>query len=390
VLSIAEVVMVKKIVIGVVAAVLVVAAGVWVYTHYLAPQPEAEIPEEPEGEVTQVVSATGVVVPSRWATLSFSMSGAVDEVLVDEGAEVQEGQLLAQLDNTDLKLAVAQAQAGLATAQATLAQVKASPRPEELAVARAGLAAAQAHLAKLRSGATQEEATAAKGAMQTAALALQQAQAAYDEVSWMEEINEMPQALALQQATVAYEIAKAQYEALVGGASAEDIAAAQAEVDGAQASLSLLSAGARAEDIAVVEAQVAQADVALSQATSALDKAALTAPFAGTIGAVLVRDGEMVSAGAPAVVLGDVGELKIETTDLNEVDLYLLQVGQTVDLTFDALPGRSMKGVVTKIAPMASLEQGGTNYKVTVELEQQDPDLRWGMTAFVDIFVGAQ
>jgi HlyD family secretion protein len=382
--------MVKKIVIGVVVAVVVVAGGAWVYTNYLAPQPQPEIPEEPQEQATEVVSATGVVVPSRWATLSFGMGGAVEEVLVDEGAEVQEGQLLVQLENADLELAVAQAEAALATAQASLAQVKASPRPEELAVRRAALAAAQARLAKLRSGATKEEVTAARGAMRTAELALQQAQAAYDEVSWMEEIKEMPQALALQQATVEYEIAKAQYEALVGGASAEDIAAAQAEVDGAEASLSLLSAGPRAEDIAVAEAQVAQADVGLSQATLALDKAALAAPFAGSIGAVLVRDGEMVSAGAPAIVLGDTGEFIIETTDLNEVDLYLLRVGQTVELTFDALPERNMKGVVAKIAPMASLEQGGTNYKVTIELEEQDPDLRWGMTAFVDIFVGAR
>jgi HlyD family secretion protein len=390
VLEITEVGMVRKIVIGVVVAAVVLACGAWVYTRYLAPRPEAQVPEEPEEQATQVVSATGIVVPSQWATLSLGMGGVVDEVLVDEGVEVREGQLLVQLDNTDLELAVHQAEAALATAQATLSQVKASPRAEELAVARAGLAAAQAHLAKLRSGATKEEVTAARGAMETAALALQQAQAAYDEVSWMEEIAEMPQALALQQATVQYEIARAQYEALVRGVSAEDIAAAQAEVDGAQASLSLLSAGQRAEDIAVVEAQVAQAEVALSQAMSALDDAALTAPFAGTIGAVLVQDGEMTGAGAPAVVLGDVSEFIIETTDLNEVDLYLLQVGQTVDLTFDALPERNMRGVVTKIAPMASLEQGGTNYDITIELEQQDPDLRWGMTAFVDIFVGAR
>jgi len=196
--------------------------------------------------------------------------------------------------------------------------------------------------------------------------------------------------LALQQATVEYEIAKARYEALVRGASAEDIAAAQAEVDGARASVSLLSAGPRPEDTAVVEAQVAQAEAALAQAASALDDAALTAPFAGTVGTVLVRDGEMVNPGSPAVVLGDVSEFIIETTDLNEVDLYLLKVGQTVDLTFDALPERNMKGVVTKIAPMASLEQGGTNYKITIEFDEQDPDLRWGMTAFVDIFVGSQ
>ena len=382
--------MTRRMVIGVVVAVVVLAGGAWVYFNYLAPPPEAEIPEEPEGQVTQVVSATGVVVPSRWATLSFSMGGIVEEVLVEEGDQVNEGQLLVRLDDSDLAHAVAQAEVGLAMAQATLAQVEASPRQEELAVAQAGVAAAQAQLSKLRSGATEEEITAARGARETAAMALQQAQAAYDEVSWLEEIREMPQALALQRATAEYEIANARYETLVRGALAEDIAMAQAEVDRARASLALLRSGARLEDIGVAETGVAQAELALAQAVSAIDDAALTAPFAGTVGALLVRAGEMVNPGAPAVLLGDVGDFKIETTDLNEVDLYLISVGQTVDLTFDALPERSMLGVVTQIAPMASLEQGGTNYKVTIELEEQDPDLRWGMTAFVDILVGAR
>ena len=94
--------MVKKIVI-VVVVVAAIAAGAWVYTTYLAPQPEPEIPEELEEEVTRVVPATGVIVPSRWATLSFKIGGVVDEVLVEEGDEVQEGQLLVQLDSSDLE-----------------------------------------------------------------------------------------------------------------------------------------------------------------------------------------------------------------------------------------------------------------------------------------------
>jgi multidrug resistance efflux pump len=314
----------------------------------------------------------------------------VEEVLVEEGDEVQEGQLLVQLDSRDLEDAVAGAGAALVTAQAALSQVGASPRDEELAVAQASVSAAQAQLAKQRTGASQEEITAARGALETATVALQQAQAAYDEVSWLEEIMEMPQALALQQATVDYEIARAIYNRVVKGPSAEDISIAQSEVDRARASLALLSAEARPEDVAVAEAQVVQAEVALSQALSAVEEAGLRAPFAGTIGALLVREGEMLSPGVPVVVLGDVGEFKIETTDLNEVDLYLVQVGQEVSVTFDALPERAMRGLVTRIAPMANLEQGGTNYTVTIELEEQDPDLRWGMTAFVDIFVGAE
>jgi HlyD family secretion protein len=380
----------KKIVIGVVVAVVVLAGGAWAYSTYLAPPPEPEIAEEPEEQVTQVVAATGIVVPAQWATLSFRTGGLVEEVLVVEGDQVEEGQLIVQLDSSDLGHAVAQAEAALTTAQATLSQVEAPARPEELAMAQAGLAAAQAQLAKLRSGASDEEITAARGALETAELALLQAQAAYDEVAWMEEIAEMPQALALQQATVEYEIAKASYEALVRGASAEDIAAAQAEVDRARASLSLLGAGSRPEDVAVAQAHVTEVEAALAQAVSALEDASLTAPFDGTIGAVLVRAGEMVTPGAPVAVLGDVSEFRIETTDLNEVDLYLIHTGQSVDLTFEALPGKSIEGVVTRIAPMASLEQGGTNYEVTIDMETQDPDLRWGMTAFVDIFVGGQ
>ncbi len=382
--------MIKRIVIVAVILVVVLGGGAWVYTTYLAPQPEAEVPEEPEEELTRVVSATGVVLPFRWTTLSYRIGGVVEEVLVEEGDEVQQGQLLVQVDATDAEDAVAQAEAALATAQATLVQVEAAPRAEEVAVAQAGLAAAQEQLSKLRAGASPEEFTAARGALKTAELALLQAQAAYDEVSWVEEIAEMPQALALQQATVEYEIAKANYDALVKGPSAEDIAIAQAEVDRARASLALLRAGARLEDVAVVEAQVAQADLALTQARSALDDAGLRAPFAGTIGAVQVREGEMASPGAPAVILGDVSEFKVETTDLNEIDIYLVREGQVVDLTFDALPERSLGGVVTRIAPMANPEQGGTNYKVTIELEEQDPGLRWGMTAFVDIIVGVE
>jgi len=382
--------MVKKIVIAVVVVAVALGGGAWVYTKYLSRQPEAEIPEEPEEEVTRVVSATGVVLPFRWTTLGFEMGGVVKEVLVDEGDRVQQGQVLVQLDSSVLEDSVAQAEAALATAQASLTQVEAPPRAEELAAAQAGLAAAQAQLAKLRSGASQEEITAARGALNTGTLALQQAQAAYDEVSWLEEIAEMPQALALQQATMEYEIAKANYDALVKGPSAEDIAIAQAEVERARASLALLGAGARTEDIAIAEAQVAQAELGLSQALSAVDDAALRAPLAGTVGALRVREGETVGPGAPAVVLGDVSEFKVETTDLNEIDIYLVREGQTVALTFDALPERSIGGVVTRIAPMASLEQGGTNYKVTIELDEQDPGLRWGMTAFVDIFVGVE
>ena len=72
---------------------------------------------------------------------------------------------------------------------------------------------------------------------------------------------------------------------------------------------------------------------------------------------------------------------------LNEADIWAIAVGQEVTLTFDGLPEKALSGRVTRIAPMASMEQGGTNYTIVIELDEQDPGLRWGMTAYVDITV---
>ena len=57
-------------------------------------------------------------------------------------------------------------------------------------------------------------------------------------------------------------------------------------------------------------------------------------------------------------------------------------------MTFDALPGKTITGQVTRLAPMSTPGQSAVNYVVTVALNEIDPALRWGMTAFVDVQVG--
>ena len=64
-----------------------------------------------------------------------------------------------------------------------------------------------------------------------------------------------------------------------------------------------------------------------------------------------------------------------------------IEVGQEVDITFDALPNTLLKGRVVYISPKASSEQGGVNYTTIIEFDEFDPRLRWGMTAYVNITV---
>jgi HlyD family secretion protein len=101
----------------------------------------------------------------------------------------------------------------------------------------------------------------------------------------------------------------------------------------------------------------------------------------------MVREGEMLVPGQPVLTVGDLTGLRVETTDLSEVDVARVTVGQPVNVTFDAVKGKTFTGQVARIAPMSSQGQGGVNYTVIVELDQLDPALRWGMTAFTDIEV---
>jgi RND family efflux transporter MFP subunit len=196
-----------------------------------------------------------------------------------------------------------------------------------------------------------------------------------------------------QAADGALEAAQARLDALRAGAGdkahAADAAvrAAAAQRDGAQAQLDLLKAGATAEQVAASEATVAQARVALRAAQVTLERTEVRAPLAGTVGIVEVRTGEWIAPGQPLVTLGDLSTLRVETTDLDETDVARVAVGQKVDVTFDALSERVFGGQVTRISPMADPGAGGVNYTVVVVLDETDPVIRWGMTAFVDIIV---
>jgi multidrug resistance efflux pump len=359
-----------------------------------------------------VVSVTGEVVPAVWAEVSAQAGGTVLEVLVEPGDAVAADDLLVRLDPADAQLAVQQAQAALAVAQADLALLQAGPRNEEIAAAQADVDAAEAALAQaiarrdqLNAGQVNVEIAEAEAAVTTATADELVARETHDKtmecVEWGGRTicpglgpYEERARYGLRAATEALKAAQAQLAALQAGA-AERIAAADAAVaaataqrDAAQAQLDLLRAGATDEQIAAQQAVVAQAQAALDEAQVALERTEVRAPFAGTVGAVDMRVGELVVPGQPLVTLGDLATLRVETTDLDEIDVARVDVGQQVDVTFDALPEVVFVGKVMRISPMAASGSGGVNYTVVIAVDDLDPAVRWGMTAFVDIEVG--
>ena len=377
------------------------------------------------------VDATGSLAPQSEVSLSFSSSGRVAEVLVEEGQAVETGQLLARLETDDLELQVAQAQAALAAAEAQLAQLLAPPRPEEVDVEEANLAAAQAQVSAAAANRDQVSAGADEGQIAAAeaqvASATAQQKSAFDmHERTMECFNfKLPAgttlpngkvltedmeericpalgapeeqtryALAVADASLA--AAQSELEDLQAGADADQVRAAQANVatvaaqrDAAQAQLDLLLAGSSEAEIATTQASVDDARVGLEQAQSRLEKATLTAPVAGTVTSLDVQPGEIASANQPVVVLSDLAKLEVEV-NLDETDVARLAIGQEAIVNVDAFPGAEMVGMVTYVAPVAESQSGVVLYPVTVRLAPSELPVRAGMTADVAITTASQ
>ncbi len=378
-------------------------------------------PEEAErdlqvagGAPSNAITATARVVPAREATLTFMTSGQVVELLVQEGDTVQEGDVIARLDTTLLDAQIERAEAAVAVAEAQLEQVRTGAHEAQIAelenTIQASRAAASAAIAERdaiqSSGPSPADIAKAQLAAHQLYIMMEAERIHYD---WVANSEARPdiytdaekEFLPTQEeyARDKYEIALANYQAAqakvdamthrqatpgsVRAASAEAWAAS-AEAEAGQAQLDLLLAGPREQDIAIAEAVVSQAQAELARARMERQRAELVAPFSGTVSEIYIRNMQYVTAGEPILLLADMSSLHVQTTDLSELDVAALAPGDTVYVTFDALPGEEYEGRVTRIAPKAE-DSVAANFMVTVEVANLPPVVRWGMTAFVEV-----
>lgn len=381
--------------------------------------------------------ALGTILPAQRIALGFSASGPLRMVNVQVGAEVKEGNLLAELDTTDLKLDVQeaedelalylalleQAMVGAREGELTIAQAKyeralaqheqllAGARPQEIALAQADYQAALARFQGVQSGATEEELIVVAASVEKAAVALGRAQTAYDAVAAFPDVGASPQAMALQEATIDYQAAVAQYEHLKNLPSQAALAEVQAGVDSAEAELRLVEsgptrpevtasasnvtiaeaqlaieeAGARPEGVTVAQAQVGQARTVLERAQLALSRAQLLAPFDGTVSAVYMNPGEWGTPGVPVIELLDTIRWRVETRNVGELNIGRVHVGQEAIVHVIAFRDEELRGHIVAISPVAVVQQGDTTYTLFIQLEPTGLNLRPGMNVEVEI-----
>jgi multidrug resistance efflux pump len=145
-----------------------------------------------------------------------------------------------------------------------------------------------------------------------------------------------------------------------------------------------ISQGPEAATLELANARVAAAESNLTAAQALLEQYELRAPASGTLVESNLNVGELVTMGQPVAKWADLSEWYVETTDLTEIDVVNIDVGQAVEVTADAIPDVRMNGTVVAIRDTFQEVRGDVTYISRIMLEDAVPELRWGMTVLVN------
>ena len=284
----------------------------------------------------------------HYAEIALNSSGLVSEVLVQEGDKVTAGQVVARLQNSEAQ-----------TLEST--QAKAS---QQLTTAYQALREAQYKLDNFDippdfTGLTPTQ------AVSQALDKLNAARDAYEPYKYLG-----PNDSTAREYKKRLDDAWAKYRKAIQQMQLEsDVMTAQVNLEQAQKDYNSLQDLSFAEDTAGDRAALANAEV--------------RAPFAGMITMLSLKVGEFALGGQPVITVADTSSWMVKTTDLTEIDVVNIKEGQPVEVTLDAIPGKTFKGNVFSISQSFSENQGDIVYEVTILLADKDPAMRWGMTAEV-------
>ena len=392
-----------KVVVPVLLALAVGAAGIWYETGRRTQQAPGTL----AGNGT--IEATEVEVGAR-------ISGRLLSVVPREGQAVSRGQELATLESAELEAQLAQARGNLAVAEATFAEVGAGTRTEEIRRLKAQVQAAgdaqaqaQARLELLRAGTRPEQLAQVRAATQQAQVALDDAQQDFERTSRLAAEGaiagrDLDVATARRDGAVAVlEAARQRLAEAEAGTRVEELRGAEAglsqsasQLRSAQASLDLAVAGPRRETLRAAAARVEAARGAVAAAEAQLAQTRILAPSDGRVTLRNAEPGEVVTPGFPIVRIADLARVRVRVY-VPGPQVGQLKTGQRAAVSADALPGRSFPGTVTEIAEKPEYtpknaqtreERAKLVYGVKIEVDNPGGELKPGMPADAVITVG--
>jgi HlyD family secretion protein len=352
--------------------------------------------------ITVPITANGKVVPIQSVNLSPNTAGRLAQLSVEQGDQVQKGQIVARMEDADVKARVAQAKANLSKAQASLAEAQAGSRPEEIRQAQARLSQAQARLEEARAG-NPSEIDQARAQVKAAQSRLGLAQVRADRYRNLSAqgavaLDKRDEALTEERnARAALDEAQQRLQKVQSSTRPEinQLEAAVAEV---QAEVQRLQNGQRPEQIAQLKAVVEGAEAELQAVQVQLQDTVITAPFSGIVTQKYATEGAFVTPTTSASSTDSATSTSIIAiakgleilADVPETNIRQIKRGQSVEIKADAFgDDKVFKGRVKLVAPEAVLVQNVTSFQVRVELLTGQQELRSKMNVGLT-FLGEQ
>jgi HlyD family secretion protein len=355
------------------------------------------------------IEATEVDITSK-------VSGKILTLLVREGDNVRQGQLLATLDSDELAAQVTQAQGNLLAGQAALAELQAGTRSEDIRRAQAQYDAsvqtgrqAQANYDLVLAGPRIEEIEQLRAGVRQAQVNLNDAETELRRYQVLVEQGAAP-SQQVDQLTTRRNDAKAQLDAAQqrlaeaeAGSRKEQIRAAQAAQKQAtaqerysKAALDLALAGPRTETIAAAKARTEQAQGVLQAAEVQQGYTKIYAPSDGTVTLRNMEPGELVTPGTPIVRLAALESVWLKVY-IPEPEMGRVKLGQSAQVTSDSYPDKQYSGRVIEISQEAEFTPKNVQTKeervkqvfwVKIGVDNPDRELKPGMPADAEISVG--
>ncbi|MFC1952256.1 HlyD family secretion protein [Chloroflexota bacterium] len=336
------------------------------------------------GDLLVSVSGSGNMVVANEAGLVFGTGGRIDRIFIEEGDEVNEGEVLARLDTGPLELALTQAEMALTQAKVSRTQTQLAQGQVQVDLIRAEAALTQAQAAQAQAEAARAQAQIALDAAED------NLEDTEDYLDWLKRTYDRND-LVVEEGEWQFEVAKLQLEAaqfqyegaeLQVEAAGSQLDAAQLQYEGAELQLETFE-----PQLAAADLHVEVAEQALTEAQKQLDMAALTAPFDGAVVSVEADEGDTVSPTTQILYLIDLSSIELKA-GVDEIDIPDVELNQRAIISLDALPDLQLEGEVSSISLVPVVEGGLVMYDVTISFNvAEDTNLRIGMSATADIVI---
>ncbi len=380
------------------------------------------------GNITQKVIVNGKTKAIRDSSLAFEVNGTVRSASVSVGSRVVVGQTLVSLDQGVAYADLLRAKANLESEKARLDELKRGTRPEEIAVSEIEVKNAETKLSDAEKNLYNKVVDVVnnsidqffsnprtsnpqfnlvtndmqlKNSINLGRLKVEAMIVGWDNTkidSYIPEItalvdnvasvvNSQTSSSGFTQATIDA------YKASMSSARSSYIAAketlntAQSTLALARQNLALKKSGTAPEVIRAQEARVLQNEASVASSEVQLSKMTLRSPQNGIVTKQDAKVGEIVTPGKVVVSVISDSDLEIES-NVSEVSIGKVSIGNPVVITFDAFPGGVFAGAVSYIEPGETLVDGVVNYKITVAFSEKYPQIKSGLTSKLEIITG--